>query len=241
MLKLYLDAIEHQDQKILEACTCVIIERFEEIVAQHGNLTHMIELDIENLLSILKSDKLNLVNESTLVDLVREYIRVRDEIPSKLPETAEERAGPELWALLTDTERENRELSFKEEEEKKQTVANEKMENEAALYFQKDKTGKIQHVLNVKQAERNERIKVLSNKQKLSDQDKERILKCIRYSYVQQDILLRLSTDPDFTLAKEFIVQGIAVKLGGAAQFGSDQLKINTKPRQIVEQTIDSL
>ena len=114
------------------------------------------------------------------------------------------------------------------------------MENEAALYFQKDKTGKIQHVLNVKQAERNERIKVLSNKQKLSDQDKERILKCIRYSYVQQDILLRLSTDPDFTLAKEFIVQGIAVKLGGAAQFGSDQLKINTKPRQIVEQTIDS-
>ena len=38
----------------------------------------MIELDIENLLSILKSDKLNLVNESTLVDLVREYIRVRD-------------------------------------------------------------------------------------------------------------------------------------------------------------------
>ena len=125
MLKLYLDAIEHQDQKILEACTCVIIERFEEIVAQHGNLTHMIELDIENLLSILKSDKLNLVNESTLVDLVREYIRVRDEIPSKLPETAEERAGPELWALLTDTERENRELAFKEEEEKKQIVANE--------------------------------------------------------------------------------------------------------------------
>ena len=78
VLKLYLDAIEHQDQKILEACTFVIIERFEEIVSQQGNLTHMIELDIENLLSILKSDKLNLVNESTLIDLVREYIRVRD-------------------------------------------------------------------------------------------------------------------------------------------------------------------
>ena len=34
-------------------------------------------------------------------------------------------AGPELWALLTETERENRELAFKEEEEKKQTIANE--------------------------------------------------------------------------------------------------------------------
>ena len=33
VLKLYLDAIEHQDAKILEACTYVIIERFEEIVA----------------------------------------------------------------------------------------------------------------------------------------------------------------------------------------------------------------
>ena len=43
------------------------------------------------------------------------------------------------------------------------------MENEATLYFQKDKTGKIQHVLNVKQAERNNRIKELSNKQKLSE------------------------------------------------------------------------
>ena len=41
--------------------------------------------DIENLISILKADKLNLVNEATLVDLVKEYIHVRDQIPDKLP------------------------------------------------------------------------------------------------------------------------------------------------------------
>ena len=79
----------------------------------------MMELDIENLLSILKSDKLNLLIESTLIELVRDYIKERDKIPSKLPETAEEMAGPELWALLTDSEKENRENAFKEEEEKK--------------------------------------------------------------------------------------------------------------------------
>lgn len=36
-IKLYLDAIEHQDEKILEACTHVIIERFEEICSQDLN------------------------------------------------------------------------------------------------------------------------------------------------------------------------------------------------------------
>ena len=68
---------------------------------------------------------------------------VRDKIPSKEPESAEEMAGPELWALLTETEKENREAAFKEEEEKKQAVLNEAMESEAAQYFQKDKTDQI--------------------------------------------------------------------------------------------------
>ena len=48
-------------------------------------------------------------------------------------------------------------------------------------------------------------------------------------------MLLQLSTDQGFILAKEYIVQGIAVKLGGAAQFDSDQLKINAKPRNVIE------
>ena len=81
------------------------------------------ELDLENLLSILKSDKLNLVNEVTLVELVGRYMDIRDTIPSKLPESAEEQAGPELWALLTPAEQENRTTIFNEEEEKKVAAA----------------------------------------------------------------------------------------------------------------------
>ena len=107
-MKLYLDAIEHQDEKILEACTFVIIERFEEICAVDGNLEHLLELDLENLISMLKSDKLNLINEVTLIDLVKEYISVRDAMPGKKPESAKERAGPELWAMLTEAEQKNR-------------------------------------------------------------------------------------------------------------------------------------
>ena len=176
----------------------------------------MLELDIENLISILKADKLNLVNEATLVDLVKEYIHLRDQIPDKLPESAQEKAGPELWTLLTDSEKESRDTEWKEEEKKKEEEKLQAQEKEAVEYFKKDLTDRLQHVLDVKQKERNKRIKECSNKSKLGDQDKERILKCIRYSYLPQDLLLSLSTDESFVLAKEFIVQGIAVKLGGA-------------------------
>ena len=50
-----------------------------------------------------------------------------------------------------------------------------------------------------------------------------------------QDSLLKLSTDPDFSLAKEFIVQGLACKLGGVEQFNSDDLKIVVKKRHAME------
>ena len=63
-------------------------------------------------------------------------------------------------------------------------------------------------------------------------------MKSIRYSWLPQEVLLKLSTDENFVLAKEFIVQGIAVKLGGAQQFDSDQLKINVRPRSVVGQSI---
>ena len=46
---------------------------------------------------------------------------------------------------------------------------------------------------------------------------------------------MKLSTDPDFALAKEFIVQGLACKLGGSEQFASEDLKITVKPRIAVE------
>lgn len=79
-------------------------------------------------------------------------------------------------------------------------------------------------------------IKRKSEKVKLTDEEKISIFKCIRYSYLPQEILLKLSSEIDFMLAKEFVVQGLAVKLGGTDQFGSDDLKINVIPRSVVDQ-----
>ena len=46
VLKLYLDAVEHQENEIMEACTKVIAERFDEIaVREEPDLSHLLELD----------------------------------------------------------------------------------------------------------------------------------------------------------------------------------------------------
>ena len=75
------------------------------------------------------------------------------------------------------------------------------------------------------------KIKLSSDKTQLSDRQKMDIYRCIRFGQLPQDVLLKLSNDPDFALAKELIVQGLAVKFGGADQFTQDELKIVTRKR----------
>ena len=113
VVKLYLDAVEHQDQLIMDACSTVITERFEEICNRDpNNSVHLLELDLENFISILKADGLNLINEDLMIEIIRKYIAIRDEIKPEAPQTAEGQTPPELWALLTEDERENRRKQF---------------------------------------------------------------------------------------------------------------------------------
>lgn len=114
-------------------------------------MEHLLELDLENLISMLKSDKLNLVNEATLIDLVREYMDVRDAVPKRIPVSAEEKAGPELWALLTADERLNRITVFDEAEAKRVETLSVEQGKDAHVYFAKNATDRIQHVLDIKQ------------------------------------------------------------------------------------------
>ena len=53
----------------------------------------------------------------------------------------------------------------------------------------------------------------------------------IRWQYLSQETLLKLSSDPDFVLAKSLIVQGLALKLGGIDANSSENLRLNQKPR----------
>lgn len=57
----------------MEACTNVIIERFEELCEDQSpeGLASLVELDIQNLISILRSDKLKLIHEENIIELIR--------------------------------------------------------------------------------------------------------------------------------------------------------------------------
>jgi hypothetical protein len=43
-----------------------------------------------------------------------------------------------------------------------------------------------------------------------------------------------LSQDADFQIAKEFIVQGLAVKIGNNTMTKNDEITINTRPREAI-------
>ena len=96
VLKLYMDVVEFNDTQIMEACTKVIIEQFDEIIKREESETtnNLLELDIENFINILKSDNLNLLSEEVLVNLVRRYIEIRDNIKPAKPKSAEELTQP---------------------------------------------------------------------------------------------------------------------------------------------------
>ena len=60
-------------------------------------------------------------------------------------------------------------MAFQEEQDKKAALEAEMQEKDAEVYFAKDVTDKIQHVLDIKQKERNLAIKKASDKCKLTD------------------------------------------------------------------------
>ena len=54
-----------------------------------------------------------------------------------------------------------------------------------------------------------------------------------------QNTLLKLSSDPDFILAKSLIVQGLAIKLGGEDAVSSEDLKLTLKRRESIRMRLD--
>ena len=165
-MKLYLDALEHNDSKIMEASLDIIINNFDEIVRDPDNkhIEFLNLLNFDNFVQILSSDSLNITHEKVLVDIVREYIKVRDSIKpdTKSFTTAQQATPPEVWAELTEEEKKTREDNFEKKMEAKKEKEMEELETEAKVYFEKEDQDKIQHVLDVFQAKQNEKIEAFA-------------------------------------------------------------------------------
>lgn len=72
----------------------------------------------------------------------------------------------------------------------------------------------------------------------LTDEDKLRIFKSIRWTFMTHEELLKLSMDPDFTLAKSMIMQALSCKLDPnfTKTMSHHDLLINPKPRDVAQE-----
>ena len=86
----------------MESCNEIIISHFDEIVREPeiNHIEFLNLLDIENFVSILGSDNLNLSHENILIEIVREYIKKREGIKPdpKSFKSAKEKTPPDVWA-----------------------------------------------------------------------------------------------------------------------------------------------
>ena len=72
----------------------------------------MLELDVNNFVGILESDKLNIIHENVLTAMVKEYFKLRKDAKPHKELPPEQTLKPELWALLDETEKANRKAQY---------------------------------------------------------------------------------------------------------------------------------
>lgn len=66
---------------------------------------------------------------------------------------------------------------------------------------------------------------------RLNKEEKKELFHSIRYSFVKHEDLIALTTNKTFELAKDYIVEGLSVRLNPFESGIKTDLKINTEPR----------
>ena len=144
------DAIEHQDTVLAKACADLLVQRFETAQEVGKDRDFLLELDLDSFVSILQSDKLNIIHENALTEMVKEYFNKRkDALPHKeLP--PEQALKPELWALLDETEKANRKTQYEARQKAEQDKLAAARDEQSKEYQLMDTAQRIQFVLDLK-------------------------------------------------------------------------------------------
>lgn len=176
--------------------------------------------------SICCSNKLNIADEKDLVGLFEKYLAHRDNLPLLKEE------DPSLdWSHLTVAEKEGRQKAAEEKQAEEAKKQEEEKKAQDDAYNALDPLGKANADWNKKidavHAECANRL-VLS---RLSKQQKVDLFQTIRYSFMKHEDLLSLTSNTRFELAKDFIVEGLSVRLNPFENGIKSDLKINTEPR----------
>ena len=74
---------------------------------------------------------------------------------------------------------------------------------------------------------------------RLSKAEKIELFKTIRYSFMKHEDLLALTTNTTFELAKQFIIEGLSVRLNPFENGIKDSIAINIEPRANYNPALD--
>jgi hypothetical protein len=109
----YTDAIQFENEKLAKACEDLLVSKFDEIQTESRDF--ICGIPKPQFVKILRNDELNIEHESSLVDLVKDYIRRRADIKPEVKwGPPAETTAPEVWRMLSEEEKKVRETQFAE-------------------------------------------------------------------------------------------------------------------------------
>ena len=204
-----------------------MVTNFAEISHNPKGIKFLMDLPADAFTSIASADNLYITDESIVVKLVRDYLDCRKDLP-----LLDEENPKKDWSNLNEEEIKKR----KEDETKAQEEENKKVEEakKVALdeYNKLDELGKIQHDWNKKVEDIHTKATDRLAIKRLTKEEKKELFRSIRYSFLHHEELLKLAADPQFELAKDFIVEGLTYKLDQKDKnVLGEKLKINVHPR----------
>eukprot|EP00347_Sterkiella_histriomuscorum_P004984 403358342 len=228
----YFESIKFKSEPIQKACEALIVMNFSDITQKSdGKGTDFLkELPVDSFKSLCGADNLYIQEEKIVVDLIEAYMKHRENLP-----LLDEENPLKDWSNLTQEEKDKRlvEETKKKEEEKKKHDEEEK--KQADEFAKLDELGKIQHKWKKKVNEVHVKALERLTVKRLTKAQKTDLFKTIRYSYLHHDELLSMTMNPTFDLAKNFIVEGLSVRLDTYESTNKKDLQINREPRVYYE------
>ena len=224
----YVDSIRFQSKKIGDACEMLIQQHIDEILKTDKGTSFLLGLPFERMHSLCSKSSLCISDEQKLVTLFTKYIEHRDAIRPLLPE---EDPKSDIEKYLTPEEIEGR----KKAKEEAKVAADAKKDEEAkakeAEFAALDPLGQE----NMKWHRETEKSHAAAAAQlklkRLSKDEKKQLFKTIRYSFIKHEDLLQLTTNKTFELAKEFIIEGLSVRLNPYENGIKETVQISVEPR----------
>ena len=133
--------------------------------------------------------------------------------------------------MLTEEEKKRREEEEAKKKEEETKAKEEEKKKEEEEFNKLEELGKIQATWQKKNEEAAKECEQRLTLKRLTKEQKLELFKTVRYSYLKHEELLALAINPVFDAAKNYIVEGLSVRLDSYENASKKDLQINIEPR----------